>query len=526
MIEAVVGDELPHLGDRRLLLVHGRYPPGQKATVQVDGRRAHVVDQQSVLGIVDAWVAHRERGGDDLLVVVHPLDDDQLGWDVRGHAVRRATLMADLPTIVQRRFGATDLDPRVRQNRWLVEGLLDAEPTSGWRRGGPVLTLDVAVRALLGARLGFDEQPDAGALLDWSRGPGPARFRVLPDEERDGLTAWLTENVGGLAAVLLALVAAGRADDAMPLGVVAAVLDEPHASAETAVVVGGLLGTIRFAPAERRAFVAAVEGTLERWVSAAESGGAAGEDARRRVVGVVERADRLAAEADLIDALADNPFLPSAFRTRQRAVAAALTMAPDASVPSNASAGLAALREHRLARLYPDRCAAAEMAVRLHRWLATPHGTAGSVAAAVAIQIAEGGWVDRALTAVWAGESIGDPVVAAAYRSVFDAGRRRRDAEDAAFAGSLPGWAAHASAQVPGNDLLIEQVLEEVAVPLLAVGPAPLVVVVDGMSAAVAAELGNSSPSGRGSRCPESRDAGVRRSRRCLRSRAQAGRAC
>ena len=183
-------------------------------------------------------------------------------------------------------------------------------------------------------------------------------------------------------------------------------------------------------------------------------------------------------------------FLPSAFRARLHAVAAALGPAPDAAAPARAAAALAALREHRLARLDPDRCAAAEMAVRLHRWLAAPSAPAGSVAAAVAEQVAEGGWVDRALTAVWAGERVDDPVVAAAYRTVFDAARPRRDDEDAAFAALLPDWVAHASAQVPGAALLVEQVLEEVAVPLLALGAAPLVVVVDGMGAAVAAELG------------------------------------
>lgn len=46
-----------------------------------------------------------------------------------------------------------------------------------------------------------------------------------------------------------------------------------------------------------------------------------------------------------------------------------------------------------------------------------------------------GGWVDRALTAVWAGESADDPVVAEAYRTVFDAARRRRDADDGTQAG-------------------------------------------------------------------------------------------
>ena len=36
----------------------------------------------------------------------------------------------------------------------------------------------------------------------------------------------------------------------------------------------------------------------------------------------------------------------------------------------------------------------------------------------------------------------------------------------------------------------MEQVLDEIAAPLLSVGPPPVIIVVDGMSAAVAAELG------------------------------------
>ena len=91
MVEAIVDDELPAPrrpaapAPPRPVPAGARRPPCRSAAARV-----HVVDQQSVLGIVDAWLAHRAQGGDDLLVVVHPLDDDQLGWDVRGHAVRRA----------------------------------------------------------------------------------------------------------------------------------------------------------------------------------------------------------------------------------------------------------------------------------------------------------------------------------------------------------------------------------------------------------------------------------------------------
>ena len=280
MVEAVVSDELPHLGDRRLLLVHGRYSPAEEATLQVDGRRTHVVERQSVLGVVDAWLDHRAHGGNDLLVVVvHPLDDEQLGWDVRGHAARRGTLMVDLATIVQRRFGATDLDPRVRQNDWLVKGLLDAEPAAEWRRGGPVLTLDVAIRALLAARLGLDDPPGRRhvARLVPGAGAGPLPRVASRGARRAHRLAHRTRRRGGRGAPSPG--GGGGRPTAMALGVVAAVLDEPQASPDTAVAVGGLLGAARIGPVERRAFVAAVEGVLERWVSTAEDGGAAGEDA-------------------------------------------------------------------------------------------------------------------------------------------------------------------------------------------------------------------------------------------------------
>ena len=489
VVETVLGVELSTASGARLVLLHGRYPATEKVALTVDDRHVHVTDQQSVLGILDTWLTHRERPGDDLLVVVHPLDDDQLGWDIRGHALGRRTLTVDRATIVARRFGATELDQRIRDRPWLIEGLLDAEPTGGWRRGGPVLTLDVAVRALVAARLGA-ELPDAGALLEWSQGHGPARFRALPADERDGITAWLTDNVGGVAAVLMALAVDGRAQDAIAIGVVAAVLGEPEVSSEVSLAVGGLLGTARASRAERRAFLDAVDGLVERWVAAAEAGGADGDQVRRRTVALLERADTLAAVAGLTEALADSQFLPSAFQARLRAVAAALTGEPDAILVASASAALTALREHRLARLNPERCAAASMAVRLLRWLETPAPAITSVGGGVTTQVRDGGWVDRALTAVWAGEAADDPVVGRAYQAVFDAARRRRDAQDEAFAALLASWSSHASSAAPSGTLLVEQVLDEIAAPLLTADNAPLIILVDGMSAAVAAELG------------------------------------
>ncbi|MGH3589044.1 MAG: BREX-2 system phosphatase PglZ, partial [Pseudonocardia sp.] len=397
MVEALLRIELPRARDRRLVLVHARYAPGAapRFPVEVDGatRPVEVRDEQSVLGIVDAWQAHQRHGGDGVLVVTTGVPDDMLGWDLRGHAVGRGTLTVDRGEIVKHRFGARELDPRVRQ-AWLLDALLDAEPAEGWSRSGPVLTRDTAVRALLRARLGIDDDAlDPGSLLEWSQANGrPARFADLPAAEQEGMRDWLQENVGGVAAVLAPLLVEGRAADAMALGIIARILGQPRVSADVAVAVGGLLGGVQVRPEQRHDFVAAVEGTLERWVSAAENGGDAGEPAHRRLVAVVDRADALAAQAGLTEQLADDPYLPSSFRNRLHAVAATLIAEPDGTAVAMADGALRRLREHRLARLHPQRCAAAEMAVRLLRWLATPASAVSSVSAGVTEHLRSGGW--------------------------------------------------------------------------------------------------------------------------------------
>ncbi|MGH3814350.1 MAG: hypothetical protein ACRDUV_18180, partial [Pseudonocardiaceae bacterium] len=111
IIEALLDDELPHDPRRRLVLVHGRYEDSApEFCTDIDGvpRRIRVTDQTSVLGIVEAWQEHQAAtpGSDDVLVVTTGVDDAQLGWDLRGHALRRSTRTVDRSKIVAHRFGA------------------------------------------------------------------------------------------------------------------------------------------------------------------------------------------------------------------------------------------------------------------------------------------------------------------------------------------------------------------------------------------------------------------------------------
>ncbi|MCP9948329.1 BREX-2 system phosphatase PglZ [Actinomadura madurae] len=478
VLEALLDIELPRRGagdTARLVVVHGRYRDGAPTEFGIRfgerQRRVQVSDQTSVLGIVDAWERHTAGAGDGsdaILVITTGVDDHQIGADLRAHALGRRALSVDRAEIVKQRFGAADLDPRIRQEPWLIDALLDAEPADGWRvhpagepwrrSGGSVLTRDTAVRALVGARLdpsgalpgGGDASGyrdlDVDSLLAWSRVPGAAvRFAELGADERAGITGWLRRYVGDAAAVLLALVESGRGEDAMALGVVASVLTE--GTPDAALAVGGLFAGVTYDTADLRAFASAVQGTLARWIGEAGTDRRGHEAARERVMAVLDRADELASAAGLGQAVAEHPFLPSGLDGRLRAFASALTESPRA-----AGNALDAVMDHRLADLFADRCGVAAMAARLRRWLDAPGPSGiGSVGSGVAGQMRDGGWVDRALTVLWGGDPGNDPVLGRAYREIYESAVRHRASLDEAFAARLKDWAAAAAAEAPAG---------------------------------------------------------------------------
>ncbi|MGW7327585.1 BREX-2 system phosphatase PglZ [Streptomyces sp. NPDC054840] len=497
-IEALLEKNASALRDRSLMLIHGRYALGATgaftATVGGEPRRVSVRDESSVLGLLAAWQEHRtDAAPGSLLVVTTGVDDADLGWDLRGHAVRRRTLTVDRAEIVLQRFGAAGLDMRMYREDWLLEALLDAEPAEGgWPRAAGVLTRDSALRALVVERLGLvrpagsadtsrETAIDADSLLAWSRTTaGPRRFAELKEVERSELKKWLGEVAGPAVPVLLALAETGRGTDAMALGLLGAALRDPAASPDTVLAVGGLFGQARPRRAELTAFTDAVEGTLIRWISEARSS----DSARQRVFAVLDRADELARDAGLTTGLAASRFLPSSFAAQLGAAIAAARQSPDAGENE-----LADLTGHALAGLFPDRVRVAEMAVRLARWLRLPVPAVPGVAAGVAAHVADWGWADRALTVLWSGDPGGDREAARHLRALYAEGRDRREVLDEAFARQLAGWTLHATAQQPGGALVVENVLETVVRPLAAGAP-PLVIVLDGMNSAVAAQLG------------------------------------
>ncbi|WP_026414529.1 BREX-2 system phosphatase PglZ [Actinomadura oligospora] len=519
VLEALLSLELPARGNEagpagpRLVLVHGRYQPGTASefTITIGDRqqRVRVSDQPSVLGIIDAWERHCGTPADSapLLVITTGVDARELGADLRGHALARRPLNVDRAEIVKQRFGAARLDPRIRAEEWLVDALLDAEPSGGWRThpaaaawrrsGGALLTHDAALHALVETRLeittgrsGSSGELDIDTLLAWSRQPGATdRFAALGPDERHGIAAWLQRTSGPAVAVLLGLAGAGRGEDAMALGIIAGPLDDPASPPAATLAIGRLFADVTAGIEELRMFTVAVQGILARWIAEAESSPDRTGEARDRVEAVLGRADRLAASAGLAPGGAtpvDNAFLPSGLRSRIQDFAAVLSGRVE-----SAQETLARVVEHRLSGLRPDSVEVARMALRVRRWLdRSDVPDARSVADGVADYLADGAWLDRALTVLWSGSSDLDSTVGRAYRRLYERARTRRTELDQRFADRLASWAPGAAVEAPGGALLVESVLAEVVVPVAASGGAPLVIVLDGMSGPVAVQLG------------------------------------
>ncbi|MFF3130164.1 BREX-2 system phosphatase PglZ [Streptomyces mirabilis] len=505
-IEMLLQTELKRAPDHRLVLVDAVWDPEEvntEFTVAVGGghRRVVVTDQHSPLGVTDAWHRHLAGGAgdgsddDSVLVVTGTVPPEQLGLDLRAHAVRRHPLPVDRAEIVAQLFGATDLDRRMLGEHWLLDALLQAEPLDGWPRVGAVLTRDRAVRALLAARLGLGDPAsdtldlDADALFAWTRTPaGPSLYADLPEEEQHGLEAWLARTVGPAAPTLLTLAAEGRGGDALPLGVLASAALGSRSAEAAGFALGTLFGPALASFDTLRPFADAATGVLTRWIAQAEGPTAPAGAARSRVVAVLERADRLAADARLTDLVRGDRLLPSGYLGRLRTLAACLGSRGEGAT-ALAESALRDLEAHQLAALYAASTETARTAVRLMRWLATDPASLMTVGDAVGEHLASSGWADLAIGVLAEGDASRDAAVGEAYRRLIGAAGERRAALDARFAGLLASWSETACQQANGGALLIEDVLAREAAPLAQGGGRPLVLVLDGMSADVAVRI-------------------------------------
>ena len=199
--------------------------PHDPAVLLPDGRPARVVPCVSPLAVWEHLAADR---GDEVLVLLTDIPESVLRHGVRSRIFRQRVITVEPWDLVVDAFGAQLPDSALEREAWAGEALLDAMPPAGWPKlTTSVLTRDVALRHLAAVRLGLDRRGDGPddldvtTLLRWSAEPGAVEaFGLLREAERDGLGRWLVEQFGRPAKALFALIAAGHGADALPLGLV------------------------------------------------------------------------------------------------------------------------------------------------------------------------------------------------------------------------------------------------------------------------------------------------------------------
>lgn len=511
--------------------------------LRVDGTTVRVVACVSTLAVLEQVTAHAAgaagrlpappgevgpgAGDAEALVLLTDRDEGGILSRVLRHRVHHVEPWA----LVEESFGAASVDAQLSMEKWAVSALLDAMPPGGWPRlTGPVLTRDHALRSLAARRLGLDRlgltpaDLDVTALLRWSALPGAvATFTAVRPDERAGLVRWFVETIGTPAEVLFAAVDAGFGVEALSVGLMLGVLwaaspgdttapnspagsesgDGDHASGGPTVDAAALerargraesyLGVRRLPDEALRRFAdaahAVVVGMLAERGNAAPGGSVA--DAADPVPLLLRRAEFMLRDLGMTAAGARSDLLPAGLESRLGTFACTVHSALDSldGVAPPIAAGVdraaGALGAHHLAAEAPLRVEQAAMAVRLLRWLARPPAATGDDQDLVADEIRTGGWVDTAAGYIWAGD-VSHPDLQAAYRRLYQAvAARRRDGE-AAFAVRLADATAGA---LPVSTLGVESVLERIVAPLLTGDRGVLLVVLDGMSAAVAVQL-------------------------------------
>lgn len=460
--------------------------------LSIDGARVHVRPCVSPLAVREALVEHHQASGDGYLVLLTDCTDEELGTGIRAHLARGRLFEVNLWETVQSSFKARQLDSAfvARDKAWAPMALVEHEPAEGWPEApGGRLTRDFALSQLAGVILGIaSDHVDAASLLHWSADPvATRRYLELAEPTRAGLATWLVEKTGPAGDLTLRTAEAGNSGDAQALALVADLLWHPDADPSAVGMARGMLvSKIGGQPPGRE--------EAQAWGRAAKVVVAANlAESRPDAHAVVERAEQLLDELNARAVVPLSGFLPSALDHRLRVLAVELQSAlprPAAAALPPVEAALEVVLEHELAATNP-RVDTAVMAVRLVRWLAAsaaPGSRADVVdtlAEALDRQARLNAWVDRAFADVHTGDP--DSEVASAYGALTKEVSARRLAHDEQLA-RLLAEATESDADL-GRIIPVESTLARVVRPLASTDRGVLLVVIDGMSTAVATEI-------------------------------------
>lgn len=455
--------------------------------VQVDGETAFVVSQcDSPLALRLALKAPPPPGkAGALRIVVTNLDDAAISPDIFARLHKQRLFTIDRWSLVQQQFAAESIDPRLVRHDWLADAVVEhlgGKRTVAAKSG--FLDADTLWRELLAATIGLTaDVPDLPALLKWSLDAAHVRrFRELPQALRKGTEEWLRGRAGDAAEFVFAVAEKTERPDAVPLALAAGVLADKRSRGPAARSLGKLEGMWfggRQVCVDDLVRVAGEAATLVRTSMADPA------EQRR----ITARAEELLRDVDGTSFAHSSPILPLGYSQRLAAFASvvgafAAGTDPDVDAVEQAATQVRIHDQSHQNRAEAERL---EMAMRLVRFLAARRqnrAPAESLADAAHRYLTEGSFVDWARAAT--GRVAASRELSEAIRVVQTAAAREQEAFAREFATLLA--ASVGSGAYSDGVLLIEQVLDAVVAPLVKAMPV-LLVVLDGMSAAVCREL-------------------------------------
>ena len=442
--------------------------------IEQDGTRVLIRACRSSLAVRAALV---ERPAGAYLIVLTDRDAADLGESVTSRFRNQRIEAPDQWRAVAGMFVAHTVATDARAlGHGFADALLSHRPVTGYPPApAGTVTAEVACGGLLRAVLDLPEVSTDALLTASFDSNSRGRIRGLPADVRQQILEFLRGALGSAAAPVFDIVASERELDAVTVGLAADVLYGPAPGPEALRAQARLepfLGGRALVGDDARSLARAARAYFSRI------------DARQQRTAVLLRAEQLLQDVQWPQGAAESEVLPAGFTARLATLGRALTSGD----PRRIEPALGRVVAHGEADARARDVEQARMAVRLARWLAaTGSGDEpqpATLAAAVARQMSEDSWVDRAIADVWSGAA--DDEVRQAYQRLAKEARKRRGAHDEQFARllSTAGVDGGSAAEVLG----VEDVLAQVVAPLAAQMPVALIVV-DGMPASVAAEL-------------------------------------
>ncbi|MGE4182522.1 MAG: BREX-2 system phosphatase PglZ, partial [Limisphaerales bacterium] len=446
--------------------------------VTVDQVTHRIVQAGSELALREALVESARTGIP--VIILTPLAEGALGEDVLARLARRRVFQLSGRELLRQLFGAKDVEPRLRNRRWMAEALVEAQPPGGYP---PVptgrLDEETAWEMLLRHVLGFrGGRPDLAEVLAWSRQPDAGRrLGALAPEAASEVEAWLTRSAGGAVGLVLAALRGVQPVSPVALSLACSVLFAGSPSTE----------------------LIAARGRVEQYFggrSPTEAEGQQLAEAARTWIDEEDSPEALRHEGEGLDELLKqlrvdgyahaSDFSPLGCEQRFRRFADDLRgylAEPGGAALARVEESFKKVECHLACRRDPDRLRRAGMALRLIRWMhqRKPSGPDG-LASLAAGYFREGSFVDWARIALYHGDS--EPSVTRAYSELVRAVGSHREEENRQFAGALVEADAGATSGLPG----VEDVIPDF-VAALAAKRRVLLLVVDGMSLAVLREL-------------------------------------